>query len=409
MNIKQKITAIALLMSVGISAWAQNTYGNFVQKAEQMNFVTDYNPKKAYKPSKAATKADPEAKRKERMGETVSRTAMDIRGAYEHLPKELFPYQPYYEHRELYVLENDDMEGVTALFDDVCLGVMKASSPQFNTASYEMTDYISLGAQDSLLADEAMHNMACAVFAASPADKEPFVAMLKMLTLREELHMYSSIEHPLESDESNRTINDRKRQRDLFCMEICARYTPWSVVKETLKDLVEAYKASKDNGDEQLAAFESALLANTLVKCVAPLHKAEKDEEYNALCAEVEQMNCAAIAEAYAANNREAEDLPKGVKVQAALQTKANQLLKQKFGKGFVKAIFTDKNWQMNIDPITHKIQGRSLPMLVVVKEDDKYFMQEWMLQQGYKGKAFTKAYSIQPGLSPDKRPVKMK
>lgn len=59
----------------------------------------NYNPFKTYTPSKAAVKADKMASDK-KVKKNYTRTPAQIRGAYEHLDKDLFPYQPYYQYSD---------------------------------------------------------------------------------------------------------------------------------------------------------------------------------------------------------------------------------------------------------------------------------------------------------------------
>jgi len=56
-----------------------------------------YNPFKTYSPSKNAKAADPEASNTE-VKKNYTKSPAAIRGAYEHLDKSLFPYQPYYNY-----------------------------------------------------------------------------------------------------------------------------------------------------------------------------------------------------------------------------------------------------------------------------------------------------------------------
>lgn len=416
-----RLIAMAFAMMLGSSSMAQQdhlSYGNFVQTAQSAQTTYDYKAHKAYKPSKAATKNDPEAKRKTALSNLFTRKAMEVCGAYDHLPAELFPYQPYYAFKGFYVMADSDATNLREWYDDICLGVMKASLPQFNTASYPIGEYTDLSQGKTIIngissipQDELLHSMACSIFAACPTDSEAFALFLKAMALREEIHMYTIIEHPADNDETTSIINRMKRERDLLCTALCAANTPWSIIMERLQHLTSTYKSNKDNRDEeaQLAAFEAALEASTLVKCIAPLHPATKDATFTALSEEVEQMDCASIAQTYASANRDPEQMPKGVKVQAALQTKATQLLKKKFGASFVRCIFTDKSWQLNLDPVTHKkILSRSLPISVVLKEGNKHFIQDWMLQQGCRNGRYTNTYTIEPGLMMDKRPVNL-
>lgn len=74
---------------------------NSSSNGEESTFPTEqnmkFNPFGNYTPSKAAIKADPMAS-DNTVKKNYTKSPAQIRGAYEHLDKDLFPYQPYYDY-----------------------------------------------------------------------------------------------------------------------------------------------------------------------------------------------------------------------------------------------------------------------------------------------------------------------
>lgn len=69
--------------------------------------TTDYEPFTSYKPSAAAIAADPAAS-DETVEKNFTKSRAAIRGAWERLPEELFPFKPYYEYGQDVLFAVDD-------------------------------------------------------------------------------------------------------------------------------------------------------------------------------------------------------------------------------------------------------------------------------------------------------------
>ena len=69
----------------------------------------DYDPSKNYSPSKEAKAADAFASATQKF-DGMTKNMSQLCGAYEHLPKSAFPYQPYYQYNQLYYFDRQECD-----------------------------------------------------------------------------------------------------------------------------------------------------------------------------------------------------------------------------------------------------------------------------------------------------------
>lgn len=100
------LSAAALLLVSSISASAQ--IGGY-----------DYDPFKSYEPSANAKSMDPCALPDAKVVKSATKSGAAICAAYENLPKELIPYQPYYEfYKDGLFFKPDGNNGESPLYDE---------------------------------------------------------------------------------------------------------------------------------------------------------------------------------------------------------------------------------------------------------------------------------------------------
>lgn len=149
---------------------------------EQSTFPTEqgmkFNPFATYTPSKAAIKADRMASDKT-VRKNYTKSPAQIRGAYEHLDKDLFPYQPYYEYASagLYLDGTQQIEDFIYYTTTKCREMMDESFAKIN--GLEHNGLIGIGnTGKSVPYSEIVIN---AFFAEYLADPNSYIAYRQMI------------------------------------------------------------------------------------------------------------------------------------------------------------------------------------------------------------------------------------
>lgn len=202
-NITRGFVAISILCVMPMAGQAQvkgllkkaagvvNNVGNTIKQeaasavnpdGELSTFPTElgmkYNPFATYNPSKEAIKADPMASDKT-VRKNYTKSPAQIRGAYEHLDKDLFPYQPYYNYSAagLYLDGTQQVEDFIYYTTTQCRKMMDESYAKIN--GLEHNGLIGIGnTGKSVPYSEIVIN---AFFAEYLADPNSYIAYRQMI------------------------------------------------------------------------------------------------------------------------------------------------------------------------------------------------------------------------------------
>ncbi len=202
-NITRGIVAISLLCMTPVTGQAQvnnllkkavgkvaespvaqkvKSATNATSEGELSTFPSEqtmkFNPFANYKPSKEAIKADPMAS-DNTVRKNYTKSPAQIRGAYEHLDKDLFPYQPYYKYSAagLYLDGTQQVEDFIYYTTTQCRKMMDESYAKLN--GLEHNGLIGIGnTGKSVPYSEIVIN---AFFAEYLADPNSYIAYRQMI------------------------------------------------------------------------------------------------------------------------------------------------------------------------------------------------------------------------------------
>lgn len=349
-------------INVILSAAALLLVSSFSASAQFAGY--DYDPFKKYEPSAAAKAADPKASDKT-IEEGNTKSYAEICGAYENMPKELIPYQPYYEFLKdyLYMYVNTGTDKNSQFNYDRSFVVTKKENALFRRVKeYEDGRYYKMydDPKKCLLTGEHALNTYLCAFLADPN------CHLGMFYLVLGLDVYNAINSgyfesrvsEYSTDEYSVVYNDRGEMLTLW--ELAPKRTERiaklaTYVKEVAKhvDLDNAtwiadyfyrtcqkFKDGEDqayalsNVDDAIIAFEIAMAHPQFATC-------DKVADFKAKYAEVQQLWKTIIDK-----NTPREPMPATYSVDAALLAKEQELINDKFPeyKGY-KLYNLDNHW----------------------------------------------------------------
>ena len=112
----------------------QLTESNHLQQEAEQRAIYDY--KKSYKPSAAALAANPMAA-DQTVEPMYTKSISEIHAAYEQFDSELFPYQPYYNYKQFYYLNDEEDEEIrTGQYTEIVMNIAKLPAGAFYYMPY---------------------------------------------------------------------------------------------------------------------------------------------------------------------------------------------------------------------------------------------------------------------------------
>lgn len=161
-----------------VSSSLEDTMTSIESTFDTPKASTTFDAKKTYTPSAEAIAADPKASDQE-VKKNYTKSPAAIRGAYEHLDKALFPYQPYYQYSGtgLYLDGTEDVENFVYYMASECKNMINESRSKINGFMHNGT--VSLGNTGKCVPwNEIAIN---AFFAEYFADPESYMAYRQMI------------------------------------------------------------------------------------------------------------------------------------------------------------------------------------------------------------------------------------
>lgn len=376
--------------------------------------------KKDLKPSAAAVAADPKASATT-VEQNYTKSPAQIRGAWENLDQELFPYQPYYEKENIAYYDPDSKTAVVVYYK-ICDLLKEADRPfgqkGLMAEFVEYKDGTVVPIVDLLLTP---------YFAEFFADPKSYVAYNHFVRARIAQYAFpTQIKMNMKDDMKytatmgdGSSVNLFEKEHDRLARwrqvghkgwELACSVTPIETIGGAINNAINRYKKFEAEGNTKQMIITSRELQlmmeehlqghndyETRKKDFEPLLRAYEPikDKYRDLLQSVYDESAPTVA------------MPKGVSVSAALQNVTNAEGKKQWGVNFVKAIFLTSNWREFKNPkYPYNVMTRTMDVDFITKEGDNYFVNHWVLKEGVSGGKGTGTYSINARM---KQPVKEK
>lgn len=364
---------------------------------------------KDLKPSAEAVAADPKAS-DTTVEQGYTKSPAQIRGVWEKLSSELFPYQPYYVPENL-AYYNTDGRFPAVVYNKMCDMLENADRTlRLGGVLSELVEYKD-GTNVPIV--EFLLNPYFAEFFADPQGSVPYNHFVTASIVARA--MPSKVKLNTKDDGYKYTVTmgdgsvvslfekevprtSRWHKVEGLGIEMATSVTPIEIIIEAINNAINQYKKYEADGNTKqmvITSREIQLMMKHLTlhdeyeqrkKDFVPLMRVYERIEgsYRSLL----QSNYDASAPAVA--------MPKGVSVSAALQNTANAEGKKQWGDKFVKAIFTTSKWtEYKNKKFPYEINMRTLDVDFITKEGDNYFVNHWVLKENVSNGKGTGVYNI--------------
>lgn len=330
------LSAAALLLVSSISASAQ--IGGY-----------DYDPFKSYEPSANAKAADPKASDTTVSG-TASKSFVEICGAYENLPKELFPYQPYYKYLKdgLYLWSDTSTDERAGYYEDRFFVSRKKEKALIQRSKeYEDGRFYALrnDSKECLPAGEHAMNSLFAAFLADPSCSRGPLCLVWALEIYNAMKSgyfevrvseYSTNEYSIVNTDRGEmlTLYELEPKR-LERLDKLVAYAKEVAKKVDLKYLVEVadgriseYDNNKDGDDAEfvLITLDDAMIGIELAMAHPDFASSDKAAEYKARYAKLQDDWKKVIDK-----NTYKEPMPTTYTVNSTVLAKERELLEERY------------------------------------------------------------------------------
>lgn len=377
-------------------------------KAESTITVSD----KKFKPSAEAIAADPNATNP-KIDKGFTKSIGEIHASYEHLDKEMFPYQPYYKYPSYYRMDNSDNDSKHMdRFFFALKGIL--STPDLGKYAMPIEDIkLADGTTACVPIDESFRHAFTALYLADPTSSIAFKSYVWVLLFQKELKV--NINYPMQDEE--RGIIDAKqgymlpwvdffhkrwlREEEAYAQALTQ--TNFDDVVSIAYTWYSACESAKDSYEKYWYYEMGSAIYNYII---------EKHKDYNPshngvrkLTMLVEKLkgNRVAMKEAVVAEYAPAKPLPQGVQVSGEIQSKGTAAAKAFAGANFQKVIFLKNHWEtFKEQKYPYRITAYRIPIVVVTKENGKLMQQPCDLQKSPSGNT----WNVVAGMSGSKMPV---
>lgn len=364
---------------------------------------------KNLKPSAEAVAADPKAS-VTTVEQNYTKSPAQMRGVWEKLSPELFPYQPYYAQENIAYYDTDGKTPVVVYYK-IC-DVLENADRTMRLGGV-LSEFVEYKDGTNVPIVELLLNPYFAEFFADSQGYVPYNHFVRAsivasamptkikLNTKDDGYKYTITM----GDGSTVSLFEKEEPRTGRWHKVKGRaeamamsVTPIEIIGGAINNAINRYKKHKADGNTKqiiITSREIQLMMKHLQghdnyeqrkKDFEPLIRAYEpiQDSYRSLL----QSNYDASAPAVA--------MPKGVSVSAALQNTANAEGKKQWGDKFVKAIFTTSKWTEFKNPkYPYQVMHRSMDVDFITKDGDNYFVNHWVLKEGVSGGKGTGTYSI--------------
>lgn len=347
-----------------------------------------YDYKKNYKPSAAALAADPKA-----ADQTVppgfTKSVSAIHAAYEHLDPVAFTYQPYYNYKFFYYLNDKEHD---LFHENQFYHLLMKLAALYPGDSY-YASFVGIDTPDGkryVTEDEFMRNAYTALFMADPTSAEgwdKFVMAIMFSNQFFETKMYYKVH------DSNKGIVDEKTGnllvassltkydgiqdlREEAALDLATSVISIDFIRTYLNGLFTELKTETN----PYIKFKLYYQIDALMMRVLRKHKNYKESDganrtlegaYSVM--QAQRMDIESEARMLTVK---AVEVPKGVSIDATTSAKVNALAKEMHGENFVKTIFLGNKWKdFKENKYPYRVMHLSIPVAVIIKKNDKYLI----------------------------------
>lgn len=364
---------------------------------------------KNLKPSAEAVAADPKAS-DTTVEQNYTKSPAQMRGVWEKLSPELFPYQPYYAKENIAYYDTDG-KTPAVIYYKICNMLENADrTMRFAGVLPELVEYKD-GTTVPIV--ELLLNPYFAEFFADPQGYVPYNHFVRAgivagampgkvkLYTKDDFYKYTVTMDDggtvsLFEKEEPRTQRWHTVKRK--ATDLAISVTPIEIIGGAINNAINRYKKHEAEGNTKQMIITSREIQLMMEHLQAHDNYEQRKKDFEPLIRAYEpiegsyrsllQSNYDASAPAVA--------MPKGVSVSAALQNVANAEGKKQWGDKFVKAIFTTSKWTEFKNPkYPYQVMHRSMDVDFITKEGDNYFVNHWVLKEGVSGGKGTGTYSI--------------
>lgn len=365
--------------------------------------------KKDLKPSAAAVAADTKAS-VTTVEQNYTKSPAQIRGAWENLDPELFPYQPYYEKENIAYYDTDGKTAVVVYYK-ICDLLKEADRPfgqkGLMAEFVEYKDGTNVPVVDLLLTP---------YFAEFFADPKSYVAYNHFVRARIAQYAFpTQIKMNIKDDMKytatmgdGTTVNLFEKEHDRLARwrkvghkgwELACSVTPIETIGGAINNAINRYKKFEAEGNTMqmiVTSRELQLMMEEHLQGHNDYEKRKKDFEPLLRAYEPIKDKYRDLLQSTYEDSAPTVAMPNGVSVSAALQNVANAEGKKQWGANFVKAIFLTSKWmEFKNSKFPYDVNMRTMDVDFITKEGDNYFVNHWVLKEGVSGGKGTGTYSI--------------
>ena len=386
--------------------------------------LAGYNPARIYTPSEETKQAVPQAS-SDKIWPGFTRTEAQICGAYEHLPESGFLFLPFAQCKDMYYLgpgsanENFCDAWLTVAFQKFMNGYMRGIVDPL----FVQIPTLPNGKSGYLPHREIVSLFYNALYAADPYSSVAFSKWANIFMY--EWNSLIGYQQKME-DEDHRVIDSKEGkmcayslndlskfnfERNRLCVNIAINVTPADIIKNFLMERYAKFQEAQEQGNT-LEEAKNIYLFNSIYKEVVEDRKDLKDDNDILLAkSRIDKILLRDLRDNYFAEHTDPVDMPAPGHMDAAATNALNAAAKEQFGADrVVKAYFTVSDWHVfKYDTYPYNVRGRSADCVIIVKDNDKYYMYERTLTQGHNGTSFTSEGILQAGEFTGKLPVNYK
>ena len=364
---------------------------------------------KGYMPSAEAKAADPNASITT-VEKNYKKSPAQLRGVWEHLSKELFPYQPYYlDINKDYF--DPDADASVIIYAKVCRLLEEADRPfgkkGLMAEFFQYKDDTNVPIVDVLLSS---------YYAEFFADPESYVAYNHFNRARVVEEAFNGDQIKLNMEDPQKFVAKmgdgtsinlfekefdriaRWRKVNEMAQDLAIEVTPLTTIGAAANNAIIRYKKHEENGNLEQMIITSRELQYIMKDLERREDYMKRKSDFTDLLRRYEPIEDGyrALLQARYDASAPAAEMPKGVTVSASLKSKADAEARKQWGTGFVKSIFLTSQWSSFKNPkYPYQVMHRSMDVDFIVKEGDNYFIYHWVLKEGVYGGKGTGAFSI--------------
>ena len=376
--------------------------------------------KKDLKPSAAAVAADPKASATT-VEQNYTKSPAQMRGVWEKLSPELFPYQPYYAKENIAYYDTDGKTPVVVYYK-MCDVLENADrTMRLGGVLSELVEY-----KDGTCVPivELLINPYFAEFFADPQGYVPYNHFVRAsivasamttkikLNTKDDGYKYTITM----GDGSTVSLFEKEEPRTGRWHKVKGRaeamamsVTPIEIIGGAINNAINRYKKFEAEGNTKQMIITSREIQLMMKHLQGHDNYEQRKKDFEPLIRAYEpiQDSYRSLLQSNYDESAPTVAMPKGVSVSAALQNTANAEGKKQWGVNFVKAIFLTSNWREFKNPkYPYNVMTRTMDVDFITKEGDNYFVNHWVLKEGVSGGKGTGTYSINARM---KQPVKEK